>query len=128
MYSIELTDDNGSLTLPTLNVPLVESELEGATDVETLDMNIYTDFFAKKRVWTHTWRYMAEDDFIALKGYYDRQFTLFKYPRISIDQLDVADVPARMTITPKSIIDNCGTVEYVKVTFRESSQLPDEES
>lgn len=123
MYEITLTDDLGTDTTPTLNVPLTESELEGATDVQTLDMNIYTDFFAKKRLWSHTWKYMSEDDFNTLKGYYDRQFTLYKYPRITIDQLGVDEVPARMTITPQNIIDNCGTVENVRVTFRESTQL-----
>lgn len=123
MYTIELTDDFASTTMPALHVPLTEEELEGATDVTTLDMNIYTDFFTTKRLWTHTWRYMTEADFNTLKGFYDRQFTLFKYPLITITDLGVEDVTVRMRISPQQIIDHCGTVENVEVSFRETNQL-----
>lgn len=125
MYSITLTDDTTSATLPILNVPLVQTVLEGAVDVQTLDMNIFTDFVAQKRLWTHTWSYMDEADFEILKGFFDRQFTLYKYPTITIAGLDVTDVAVRMSISPRQIIDNCGTVEDVEVNFRETSQLVD---
>lgn len=125
MYELTITDDTGSLTLPMLEVPLNEKTIEGATDVQTLDLNVYTDFFAKKRVWRHTWAYLSEDEFEDLKGYYDRQFTLFKYPTITITDLNVTDVVVRMSKLERDIIDNCGEVRAVDVEFRETIQMSD---
>jgi len=123
MYAIEITDDTTSAVLPILNIPLTEGRLEGATDVTTLDMNIYTDFIANKRVWSHQWDYMSEEDFNTLKGFYDRQFSLFAYPRITISKLGITDATVRMTLSPQNIIDNCGTVEGVGVSFRETNPI-----
>lgn len=123
MYQIILSDSSTSATLPALNVPLTEGRIEGATDVTTLDMNLYTDFIAQKRLWSHTWKYMTEAEFNILKGFYDRQFSLFEYPEITITDLGVADIPVRMSLSPQNVIDHCGTVEDVEVSFRETVQL-----
>ena len=125
MYQIQLTDSVNSQILPKLNIPLTETPIEGATDVTTLDLNIYTDFFAKKRSWQHTWAYLTEDEFNILKGFYDRQFTLWQYPEITISELGINNIPVRMTLSPRNIIDNCGTVQDVEVSFRESVQMSD---
>jgi hypothetical protein len=122
MYTITLTDSTTSATMPVLNVPLMQTVLEGAVDVTTLDLNMYTDFFATKRLWTHRWAYMTESEFNVLKGFYDRQWTLREYPTITIADLAVTDVVVRLNISPQSIIDNCGTVADVEATFRESVQ------
>lgn len=123
MYAIEIQDSVASLVLPELEVPLTESTIEGAKDVQTLDMNVYTSFIANKRLWSHRWAYMSKEDFEALKAFYDRQFTTFTYPKISIDELGVSEVVVRMTLSPRSIIDHCGTIEDVTVSFRETRQL-----
>ena len=125
MYQIQLTDDVADEVMPLLNVPLTEGIIEGTTDVITLDMNLYTQFTAKKRLWTHSWAYMSEADFNTLKGFYDRQFSLFKYPLLTISEQGVEDVVVRMTLSPRNIIDNCGTVEDVEVSFRETVQNTD---
>jgi hypothetical protein len=122
MYQIQLTDDVADEIMPTLNVPLTEGIIEGATDVTTLDMNLYTQFIAQKRLWSHTWKYMSEANFNLLKGFYDRQFTLFKYPLLTITEQGVENIVVRMTLSPRNIIDNCGTVEDVQVSFRETVQ------
>lgn len=122
-YEIELTDSFGSDTLTATEVPLTVTSIEGAVDVQTLSFNIYTDFIAQKRVWSHTWSYMTEAEFNTLKGYYDRQFTAFEYPLLTITDLNVEDVPVRMTLSPQNIIDDCGTVQGVTVGWRESAQL-----
>lgn len=119
MYSIVLTDSTGSLTLPLLNVPLSEETLEGSVDVVTLDMGIYTDFTVNKRQWGHTWATLSEDDFNDIKGYYDRQFTSGSYPQVTISELGVSAVPARMYLSPREIRDNCGRVQNVTITLRE---------
>lgn len=124
MITIKLTDNSGPLVLPTLAPPLAESTIEGATDVQTLDNNISTYFTANKRQWVQQWPYMSEADFNVLKAYYDRQWTDYKYPLVTIDYYDITDVPCRMYLDPKNVIDNCGTVQDVSVTFRETRQLP----
>lgn len=121
-YAITLTDSVTSETYTNLSPPLEEQIIEGATDVTTIDMNLYTDFFGLKNLWSHTWPYMSEDEFTGLRDFYLRQFTTYEYPLLTITELGVTDVPVRMSITPQRIIDNCGTVEDVSVTFRESVQ------
>jgi hypothetical protein len=123
MYEIVITDSTGSTTLPPLEVPLVITTIEGAVDVEALDKSIYTDFITQKRQVAHTWAYLSETLFNIMKGYYDRQFeSPYEYPRITITALGISDMPARMSLNPQSIIDQCGTVEAVTVSFRESNQ------
>jgi len=123
MIELELTDATGTSTLQMLEVPLSIKTIEGATDVQTLDYNVYTDFLTQKRVWSHTWAYMDESDYNILKGYYDRQFTLFEYPELSIDYYNVANVPVRMTLNQQEVVNYCGRVQNVEVTFRETKQL-----
>lgn len=124
MYEIIIEDSSGSTTLPALEVPLTLSTIEGSSDVQTLDFNIYTDFITTKRMASHTWSFLTEDQFNAIKAYYDRQFVDFQYPRITITELGITDMVARMTLNPRTVIDHCGTVAGVTVTFRESKQNP----
>lgn len=123
MYTIQLSDTTATATMPALNVPLTEQDIEGATDVTTLDLNVYTDFFAKKRLWSHQWAIMTETDFNTLKGFYNRQFSLWQYPSLTITEQGISNVIVRMSISPQNIIDHCGTVENVEVTFRETIQM-----
>ena len=123
MITLTLTDSSTSETFNTLSPPLQEAVVEGATDVVTLDMNMSTYFTANKRRWTHKWAYMSKADFNVLKGFYDRQFTLYQYPTLTCATLGVSAVPCRMTITPRNIIDNCETVQDVEITLRESAQM-----
>lgn len=118
-----LTDDVATETLPPLEVPLTVTPLDGTQDVQTADNNISTYFTFRKKEWSHTWAYLTEDEFNLLKAFYDRQFnlTILKYPRLSIPYYSVSNVPVRMYLSPQDIIDNCGTVQNVTVTFRESS-------
>lgn len=122
-YEIQLTDSTGTSTLPETEVPLTVTTLEGATDVTTLSYNLYTDFITQKRVWSHTWAYMSPEDYLILKGYYDRQFTLYTYPQLTIVDENVDLVTVRMSLTPKNIIDNCGELSDVTVSFRETRQI-----
>lgn len=124
MIQMVLTDDTGSLTLPMLEVPLNVETIENATDVQTLDFNVYTDFVSTKRRWEHTWADLTEDEYDALRGYYDRQFTLFKYPTLSIAYYSVSNIPVRLYLNTKEVIDFCGTVQRVQIGMRETVQLP----
>jgi len=123
MFEIEISDTIDTMTIQFPNVPLEESTIEGATDVVTLDLNLYTDFFATKRAWSNSISDMSEDDFNQLKGFYDRQFTLWLYPMITISRLGVEGVVVRMSLSPRQVIDNCGTVRNVSMDFRETIQM-----
>lgn len=122
MIEMTLTDGTGSDTLALLNVPLTEATIEGAVDVQTLDNNISTYFTDNKRSWSHTWAYMTKDEYDTLKGYYDRQWVTYLYPLLTISQLSISNIPVRMYLEPKNIIDNCETVQGVTVSFRETGQ------
>lgn len=123
---LKLLDATGQQTLPAIEVPLTISTLEGAVDVQTLSFDVYTDFITQKRVWTETYAYLTKDEYLLIKGYYDRQFTNFTYPQLSVSGStvnDVTNIVTRMTLTPQNIIDNCETVQDVTVSFRETRQL-----
>jgi len=126
MITLEITDSTGTTTLEMLEVPLTESTIENAVDVTTLDKNVYTDFINTKRIWAHVWSYLAIEAYEVLRGYYERQFTLYQYPSITINGIatPINDVTVRMTMGNKQIVDNCETVEDVSVGFRETRQLP----
>ena len=123
MIEIQLTNSQGTLTLPVLSPPLTTSPIEGAVDVTTLDNNVSTYFTQNKRLWTQPWSYLSEDDFNAIKSFYDRQWIDFEYPLLTIAHFGISNVPVRMTLSPQNTIDNCGRVEGVEATFRETTQI-----
>lgn len=123
MIEIQLTNSQGTLILPVLSPPLTTSPIEGAVDVLTLDNNVSTYFTQNKRLWTQPWDYLSEDDFNAIKSFYDRQWIDFEYPLLTITHFGISNVPVRMTISPQNTVDNCGRVEGVEVTFRETTQI-----
>lgn len=120
---IQITDSTGTYTLPALEVPFTETPLESATDVTTLDFNVYTDFAAQKRQWSQAWAYLTQAQYAFIMGFYNRQFTNFRYPTITIPALGITNVAVRMSTNQRDIIDNCGTVASFAVSFRETVQL-----
>lgn len=123
MIEIILKDSTSTLTLPVLNVPLQEDTVENAIDVQTLDYNIYTDFINQKRKWSHTWAFLSEEDYNLVRGFYDRQFTLFKYPTLTISYYSVTDIPVRLNLNTKNVINTCGLINDVTLVMRETIQL-----
>lgn len=122
-YDITLTDSTTTATIVESDKPATTTTIEGSVDVQTLSYNVYTDFITQKRIWSRTWAYMTEDEYSMLVGFYNRQFTLFEYPELTIDDEGVDAVTVRMVMQPKNIIDGCGTVQDVAVSFRETRQL-----
>jgi hypothetical protein len=119
-----LTDTNGTLELPRLEVPFTTEIIEGATDVETLDGNIYTDFIRQKRRWTISYTILTEARYNSIKAYYDQQFiTPWAYPLLSVPYFDIDNVPVRMYLNPKEVWKDCGDVQNVTITLRESRQI-----
>lgn len=112
---------------PPLERDFVNSNLESATDVVTLDNSLYTDFQDNTHsMWSLQYDSLTQYQYDAIRADYDAQFTTYEYPLLSIPYYDVEDVPARMTINDKNIWKHCGDVKGVQITFRETSQLPEE--
>lgn len=127
MITMTLTDDFTSAELQMLEVPLTQDTINNDVEVVTLDNNLslYISPDSDKRVWSHTWAYLSEDDYNTLKGFRDRQRTLYKFPTVTISDQDVTNVPVYMKLNPKNIVDHCGTVQNATITLRESTQMPD---
>lgn len=122
-YKFYLTDSAGTHELPALEVPLTRAKYEKLTTVEPLSGNVYDDYIATKRIWSHKWAFLAEDEYEALDVIYERMKTDYEYPRLTIDGEAVTDLVVKFELGPKNIIDDCGTVSDVTVTFRETRQL-----
>lgn len=114
-----------ALELPRIEVEFVHTSGENAVDIETLDGSLYTDFVSQEYTWMFNYDSLTEAQYNAIKAIYDSQFTLYEYPTLTIDYYSVDEVPVRMSINPKSIIDNCGTVQGVQLIFRVTAQLPE---
>lgn len=115
-----------ALALPRIERELVQTHIDQITDIVTLDNSMYSDFSGDRyNSWTFYYASLTEDEYNAIKTIYDDQFTLFQYPTLTIDYYSVSEIPVRMSINPKSIIDNCGTVQNVQLSFRETAQLPE---
>lgn len=122
-YTIFLTDSAGTHELPPLEVPLTRVKNEKMTTVEPLSGNVYDDYISTKRVWTHTWRYLSEEEYNLLDEIYERMKDEWTYPELTIDGESVTDLVVKYELGAKNIIDDCGNVQDVTVTFRETRQL-----
>jgi len=110
------------IELPSLEVPLSVAPLSNEVDVVTADNNMYTSFAlaSQKKLFTHTWRNMSESDYNVIKGIYDAQFVTYEYPLLSIPHLNIEYMPVKMNINPQEIYNNCGSVQNVTISLRES--------
>lgn len=123
MYEIEISDSVDSMTIEFPEVPLKEQDEHLEARVQVMNGDVYIDHFATKRIWSNTLAYMSEADFNRLKAFADRQRSLWQYPVISIPARGVNDVVVLFDLSPREIIDNCGTVRNVEMIFRETSQM-----
>jgi hypothetical protein len=126
-YEIFLTDSAGTHGLPPLEVPLTRVKNEKMTVVEPLSANVYEDYIATKRVWSHTWQSMTGEQYDMLDAILEQRKIDWAYPRLTIDTDNLGDsvdnLVVQYTLSPKNIIDECGNVGDVTVSFRETRQL-----
>lgn len=111
--------------MPPIEQDFISTPIENAVDVVTLDGSMYTDFTSQDRQWTFNYEVLTQAQYDELRAKYDAQFTDYQYPLLSIPFYSVEDQPARMYINEKNIWNNCGDVQNVQITFRETSQLPE---
>ena len=121
--TLTITDEHDSVTYELLEVPFTKVNETGTSDVTVMSGNVYTDYVYRKFRLDHTWAVMTEDEFLKLEGFFNRQFSLYKYPLVSVPELGIDNVPCRMKLGDRKIISNCGLVEKVKISLRETAQL-----
>lgn len=123
MYKIYLTDSEGTHELPPLEVPLTRVKIEKQTVNEPLSGNVYRQFIATKRNYTHTWKYLSEEEYDLLDEIYERMKEEFTYPQLTVDGENVSLMTVDYELSPKNIIDECGNVQDVTISLRETRQL-----
>lgn len=123
MYKIFLTDSAGIHELPPLEVPLTRVKNNKKTVVEPLSANVYEDYIATKRVWAHTWAHLSSEEYDLLDEILERRKETWSYPLLTIEGENVNDLVVQYELGPKNIIDDCGNVSDVTVSFRETRQL-----
>lgn len=123
MYEITLTDSAGAHVLPPLEIPLTRVYNEKMTTVEPLSGNVYDDYIATKRAWSHTWRYLSKEEYELLDEIYTRMKDERTYPDLTITGENVNDLTVKYTLGAKNIIDDCGMVEGVSIGLIETRQL-----
>lgn len=118
-----LTSSLGTLQLPVIEVGFTKSRVDKITNVEVLSNDVYTDFSPnRRRLWQFSNSWLYQDVYEAIEAVYDSQFTTGNYPTISIPYYGVEDVPVLMSINDMDVIDDCGTIQNIKLSFRETSQ------
>lgn len=124
--TITITDPTVTRTYDVWAIPLVSNPDHIGQMVETVDGNVSDYYKARKQKITLSLGYMTAGEYSVLKGFIDRQWENRRYPTITISgaaNLRVTNMVARMELNAQNVIDNCGTVEGVQVSFRESRQL-----
>lgn len=119
-----LSDSTTTETIVLPHPPLTQTDSNLDVKKRTLDnsLHVYIAPNADKRVWTQAWEYLSIAEYNLIRGFRDRQRTLFALPELSITGLpsgDILDVPVFISMEEKNIIDNCETVEDVSVVFEE---------
>lgn len=123
---LTITDSEVSQTYDVWEVPLVSNPVHIGQTVTTADGNVSDYFKARKQSITLSLGYLTADEYSILQGFVERQWENRRYPVITIEgvlNLAITNMTARMEINAQNIVDNCGTVEGVQVSFRESKQL-----
>lgn len=120
-----ITDSTGSFQLPYTSPPISMEKVDSFTDVVTLGNDMYTDFVNQKRGWKYQLATLTKAQYSSLKGFYDRQYTLYQYPMLTISEYPVTLVTVRMYLNTQEVYNNCGDVEDVEISFRETSPLDD---
>lgn len=124
--TLTITDTSVTQTYTLLMSPVVSSPIITETDVQTIDGNISTYYNSTKQSFSVQLGNMTQDEYSVLKGFIARQYQNLKYPAITITgaiNLNVSNMVAKMTLNDQQVVNTCGLVEGVQLTFRESKQL-----
>lgn len=108
--------------MPPIELDFINTPIENAKDVVTLNGGIYTDFVNQLKEWTFNYSSMTKAHYDRLKAEYDKQFTLYTYPTLQIPFYGF-DGAVRMFISEAKVWNNCGDVEGIQIKFREANGI-----
>lgn len=127
MIQITIQDNTDSLTFgATLVTPIVLNPIINETDVETIDGNISTYYGSTKRQYEISLLPMDQESYASLKAFVERQYQNLKYPSVSIygaETINVQNMTSKMALSSTEVVNSCGLVDNIRLTFRESKQL-----
>lgn len=127
MISLTIQDSDDVITFDTvLSSPVILTPIINETDVQSIDGNISTYYGSTKRQYQFKIAWLDAVTYAKILQFRDRQYANMKYPQITIlgaSNINVTDMTAKLTVSEQEVVDNCGTVENVVLTFRESKQM-----
>lgn len=127
MITLTIQDNVDSMTFgASLITPLKLNHVFNETDVETIDGNISTYYGSTKRLYQVSLFAMDADSYTDLQAFIERQYKNFKYPSITIEgapSLNVFNMTAKMSLSNTEVVNSCGLVDNINLTFRESKQM-----
>lgn len=115
-----LTSSLGTIDLPIIEVGLSKSRVDMVNRVTTLSNDVFTRYSPNfRQQWEFPYSYMDKATYDQIEAiYYDSLIT--GYPTLSIPYYDVDDVYVVMELNPMEVIDDCGTIRNIKLSFRET--------
>lgn len=124
MKEMTLTDSTTSKTWnhEYISSPFSENSNFGETDVTVLSGNVYTDYVYRKRIWTNIFGHLTADEFAELWGFVQRQYTTNRYPLLTLSDGSATNIPVKISISKKDVINLCGDVEGITLTMVETGQ------
>lgn len=128
MITLTIQDNTDSMTFgATLITPILLNPIINEADVETIDGNISTYYGSTKRKYEIQLMAMDDEAYQSLKGFVERQYINLQYPQITVDgsdTLSVQNMTAKITLSATEVVNACGLVDGISLTFRESKQMP----
>lgn len=127
MIQLTIQDSADQMTFgASLITPITLSPIINETDVETVDGNISTYYGSTKRMYEIGLIAMDQESYASLKAFITRQYQSLRYPQITVtgaDTLNVTNMTAKMTLSDTEVVNACGLVDNIRLTFRESNQI-----
>lgn len=119
---IIITDSNNTLELNDYEIssPLTITDNLGKAENTTLSGDVYVDFLYDKKTISFSKPYPTDEEYIAIRNIYERQFTTGYFPVITIEALGIDRMTAYMTMSERKITNNCLRSDSITITFRES--------
>lgn len=86
-YRLTLTDDMATKSFDLLEIPIIDKDIEGASDNTVLTGDVFTDYMYLRKQYEQGWVKMFAGDYADLRGFYTRQWTNAKYPYLMLEDL-----------------------------------------
>ena len=121
LYTLTLADDSDTMSFTLLEIPISDPDVTGVATNTTLDGNVFQDYLYMRKQYQQSWSRMGEAEYTQLRGFFTRQYTLKKFPLLTMTDLGIQSLPVALSLTDDGVIDTCGTRQNVKLVMRETT-------